>query len=252
MKGPLSRAIYPGATRKLDDDRLRRSLRPGEQLRWRETIRQERVGLIIAPPATGRDWVVFLYGNGMTLFGTWPVRDRLRAAGYGVVCVDYPGYGVSSGSPSEHGCYRAADTALGYLREDASIAAADVTLIGWSLGSAVATDLASRVGVRALVLLSPLSSLLGATLDLLRVGRTTLPLGPFNALAKASRVRCPTLIVSGANDRLTRPWMATELATALGGRVRRVDLPGVGHNDLLRSGERLWTPVIDFLRDPVG
>jgi len=63
-------------------------------------------------------------------------------------------------------------------------------------------------------------------------------------------VHCPTLIVSGTNDRLTRPWMATELTTALGARARRVDLPGVGHNNLLRAGEPLWTPVLDFLRDP--
>jgi uncharacterized protein len=250
MKGALSRAIYPGAGRSLNEDQLRRSLRPGEELLWRETIRRERVGLIVRPPTARQDWVVFFYGNGMTLFGTWNVRQRLGEAGYGVVCVDYPGYGVSSGSPSEQGCFRAADAAIGYLRQEAPTAADRVALIGWSLGSAVAMDLASRVDVRALVLLSPLSSLLGAALDLVRVGRTTFPLGPFNALSKSKHVNCPTLLVSGTNDRLTRPWMANELSRAMGERARQVNLPGVGHNDMLVSGERLWTAVTDFVRDP--
>lgn len=242
--------MYPGAARSITVERVRRSLRPGEELIWRETIRQERVGLIIRPPAAGQDWVIFFYGNGMTLFGTWQVRQRLSEAGYGVVCVDYPGYGVSSGSPSEQGCYRAADAAIAYLRLAAPAAADRVALIGWSLGSAVAMDLASRVDVRAQVLLSPLSSLLGAALDLVRVGRTTFPLGPFNALAKSKNVTCPTLLVSGTSDRLTRPWMANELSRAMGERARLVNLPGVGHNDMLVSGERLWTAVTDFVRDP--
>jgi len=46
---------------------------------------------------------------------------------------------------------------------------------------------------------------------------------------------------------LTRPWMASELAKAMRGHARLVSLPGVGHNDMLRSGERLWNVVKDFL-----
>jgi pimeloyl-ACP methyl ester carboxylesterase len=48
-------------------------------------------------------------------------------------------------------------------------------------------------------------------------------------------------------DALTRPWMANELTNAMGGHARLVSLPGVGHNDMLRSGKRLWNVVKDFL-----
>ena len=136
------------------------------------------------------------------------------------------------------------------LQQRASITVDQITLIGWSLGSAVAVDLAGRLDVRAQVLLSPLTSLLACALDLVRIGKTSFTIGPFDALSRARSVNCPTLIVSGSEDALTRPWMANELTKAMEGHARLVSLAGVGHNDMLRSGERLWNVVKDFLNSP--
>ena len=249
MNSLISRLIYPGASRSVDVGQVERTLQPGEELVWQETT-DERIGLIIRPPADKQQWIVFFYGNGMTVAGTWAVRRWLGSTGYGVVCVEYAGFGVSSGSPSECGCYRSADAAIAYLQRQASIALDQVTLVGWSLGSAVAIDLASRRDVRAQVLLSPLTSLLACAIDLVRIGKTSFTIGPFDALSRARSVHCPTLIISGSEDALTRPWMANELAKAIGGHARLVSLPGVGHNDMLRSGERLWNVVNDFLNSP--
>ena len=193
---------------------------------------------------------MFFYGNDMTVVQTWHIRQLLGGMGYGVACVEYAGYGVSSGSPSEYGCYRSADAAVAYLRQQALAALDRVTLIGWSLGSAVAIDLASRRDVRAQVLLSPMTSLLACAIDLARIGKTSFAIGPFDALSKARSVDCPTLIISGSEDALTRPWMANELTKAIAGHARLVSLPGVGHNDMLSSGERLWNVVKDFLKSP--
>ena len=235
--------------RSVGDDvgQVERTLQPGEELVWQETTRGERIGLIIRPPADNQRWIVFFYGIGMTVAGTWPVRRWLGNAGYGVVCVEYAGFGVSSGSPSEYGCYRSADAAITYLQRQASISLDQVTLIGWSLGSAVAIDLARRRDVRAQVLLSPMTSLIASAIDLARIGKTSFAIGPFDALSRARSVDCPTLIISGSEDALTRPWMANELTKAMGGHAQLVSLPGVGHNDMLRSGERLWNVVKDFL-----
>jgi pimeloyl-ACP methyl ester carboxylesterase len=158
MNSLMSRLIYPSASRSVDVGQVERTLRPGEELVWQETTRDERIGLIIHPPADKQRWIVFFYGNGMTVAGTWDVRRWLGSTGYGVACVEYAGFGVSSGSPSECGCYRSADAAVTYLQRRASMPLDQVTLIGWSLGSAVAIDLASRRDVRAQVLLSPMTN----------------------------------------------------------------------------------------------
>jgi len=246
----ISRLIYPGASRSVSVGQVERTLQPGEELAWQETTRGERIGLIIRPPADRQQWIVFFYGIGMTVGETGNVRRWLGSTGYGVACVEYAGFGVSSGSASEHGCYRSADAAVTYLQRRASISPDQVTLIGWSLGSAVAIDLASRSEVKAQVLLSPMTSLLACAIDLARIGKTSFISGPFDALSRARSVDCPTLVISGSRDALTRPWMATELTKAMRGHARLVSLPGVGHNDMLNSGEKLWNVVKDFLNSP--
>ena len=187
MNGLMSRLIYPGASRSVDVGQVERTLQPGEELVWQETARDERIGLIIRPPTDKQRWIVFFYGNGMTVAGTWAVRQWLGSAGYGVACVEYAGFGVSSGSPSEYGCYRSADAAITYLQRQASIPLDQVTLIGWSLGSAVAIDLASRRDIRAQILLSPMTSLLACAIDLTRIGKTSFAIGPFDALQGQER-----------------------------------------------------------------
>jgi pimeloyl-ACP methyl ester carboxylesterase len=131
----LSTVIYPGASRPVDVEHVRRTLRPGEELAWQESTRGERIGLIIRLPSGGQGWIVFFYGNGMTVVRTWHIRQLLGSMGYGVACVEYAGYGVSSGAPSEYGCYRSADAAVAYLQQQALATLDQVTLIGWSLGN---------------------------------------------------------------------------------------------------------------------
>ena len=235
-----------------DVGQVERTLQPGEEFVWQETTRGERIGLIIRPPTSKQRWIVFFYGIGMTVAGTGPVRRWLGSAGYGVACVEYAGFGVSSGSPSEYGCYRSADAAITYLQRQASITLDQIALIGWSIGSAVAIDLASRRDVRAQVLLSPWTSLLACGIDLARLGKVSFAAGPFDVLSRARSVDCPTLIISGSEDALTRPWMANELTKAMGDNARLVSLPGVGHNNMLGASGRLWNVVEDFLNSPAN
>ena len=89
----------------------------------------------------------------------------------GSVCVDYPGFGLSTGEPGEKGCRRAADAALAFLHNEYAIGSSNVTVIGWSLGSAVAVGLAVRRRLDGLVLLSPMTSIVGVLLDKLGISQ---------------------------------------------------------------------------------
>ncbi len=191
------------------------------------------------------------YGNGMIIAGTGGIRQWLGSTGYGVACVEYAGFGVSSGSPSEHGCYRSADAAIAYLERQALTTPDQVALVGWSLGSAVAMDLASRRDVRAQVLLSPLTSLFATALDLVHLGKIKFTIGPFDALSKARSVHCPTLIVTGSRT----PYPALDgkrVDESHGKPAQQVTLSGVGRNDMLNSGGTLWNVVNDFLKSSAG
>jgi pimeloyl-ACP methyl ester carboxylesterase len=251
--GPLTSVVFPGAAVPVTEREVAGSLAPGEELAEARTTRGERVAVVHRPPSGGTTpggHVLFLYGNAMTLADTPAIRQVLGHRGHGVLCLDYLGYGLSEGTPSEGGCYRAAHAGLTLLEERYGAAPGGVDVVGWSLGSAVALHVASRREVRSLTLLSPFSGVAAYALGVARLGglrRTPLGgAGPFAGVRRAARVRCPVLLVSGELDAVTPPAMARDLAAAMGDRARLVPIPGTGHNDLFSRPET-WVEVHRFL-----
>jgi predicted esterase len=80
-----------------------------------------------------------------------------------VIAVDYVGYGLSNGTPSEQGCYLAADMLMSYLMLKLNVNPANIIIVGRSLGSGPACYIAERLSKdrrnpRLLVLISPFTS----------------------------------------------------------------------------------------------
>jgi len=88
--------------------------------------------------------VLYFYGNGDALPTALYHFDLFRRLGANCLIIDYEGYGLSGGSPSEQGCYRAAEAAYEYLRTRTDINTHNFIPAGFSLGGAVAIDLAHR------------------------------------------------------------------------------------------------------------
>lgn len=149
-------------------------------------------------------WLLFLHGNGRHI-GTPGRLERYREwreLGVNVLSIDYRGYGESEGEPDELGLYRDATAGYEWLRERRGIPASRIIVMGGSLGSTVAVDLAARVEIAALILE-------GAITSVLRVGQERFPLLPmkrlmrfhFDALSKIDRVRAPILFLHARQDK---------------------------------------------------
>ncbi len=201
--------------------------------------------------------VVLFHGNGENL-GTMAragTLHELARLGVAVLVVDYPGYGQSSGRPSEAAILAAAEAALAWLAErhsDRSLVA-----MGWSLGAAVAIELAARHPVEAagrdarevagLVALSPWTCLED-------VARTHFPgwmvrlflRERYDAMGAAARVRVPVVVIHGEADTIVPPALGTRLANAFPQGARLVLVPDTGHNDLLGRPE-VWRRIREFL-----
>ncbi len=105
-----------------------------------------------ADSATGA-WLLDCHGNagnisssGRPQWAAW-----MREQGINVFAFDYRGFGESEGSPSEAGLYRDAEAAYRYLTDSLGVPREHIVIYGHSLGSGVATHLASRVSAAGLI-----------------------------------------------------------------------------------------------------
>ncbi|TAN46387.1 MAG: alpha/beta fold hydrolase, partial [Rhodospirillales bacterium] len=119
---------------------------------WLKTSDGIRLNAWYAKPAEGRKgMVLYLHGNAGNLGGLAGKLAPYLEAGYGVLALDWRGYGNSEGSPTEDGLYADGRAALAYLA-GLGVPSDRVVLHGESLGSGVATLLAVENKVAGVIL----------------------------------------------------------------------------------------------------
>jgi len=153
----------------------------------------------VTPKATRT--IVHFHGNAETADFSATFAHLFQKRGFSVVLVEYRGYGRSRGaSPTEEGLYLDAAAVLDMLAAQ-GVGPDKVVLWGQSLGTGVATEMASRSRGARLVLVAPFTS----TVDM---ARRVAPFFPpslvmadrFDSLAKAPGITTPTLVVHGDID----------------------------------------------------
>jgi pimeloyl-ACP methyl ester carboxylesterase len=102
--------------------------------------------------------IVFTHGNA-ELIDVWPrPLSSFRELGLSVLIVEYPGYGRSAGTPSQHTIMETMVAAHDWLIARADVDETRIVAMGRSLGSAPAAGLARVRPVAALILQSPFKS----------------------------------------------------------------------------------------------
>lgn len=162
--------------------------------------------------------------------------------------IEYRGYGLSgnAGPTTEAGIYADADAGLAALR-DAGFGEERTILVGFSLGTGVAVEMARRGHGHGLVLLAPFTSIPRVVDRWAFALPTRLLIGDrFDSLSKAGAIHVPTLIVHGDADELVPYAMGVELSKAIAG-AKLVTVKGAGHNDLFSVDVGPTTSAIEAL-----
>lgn len=195
--------------------------------------------------------LLFFHGNAGNIGDRVENVRRLHELGLGVFILDYRGYGLSEGSPSEQGLYEDAQAAYAYLVSREDINPERIAIFGRSLGGAVAVDLASRVPCWRLILESTFSSVpdMGAhVLPFLPLGR--LITERFDSAGKIHKVRAPLLQFHGTQDEIVPYRLGQKLFQVAPGPKEFVPIPGATHNDTYFVGGRAYFEKMrSFLSD---
>jgi pimeloyl-ACP methyl ester carboxylesterase len=195
--------------------------------------------------------IIYFYGNGQVAAWALYEVDLFRRCGANVLLADYPGYGLSGGKPSESGCYQTAQALWDYAIQSQEIDPHRIVAVGWSLGGAMAIDLASHHPVQGLMTAS-------AFTDIRTVAQGKfwfVPAKPmlhyeFRNIAKIPSISCPTLIVHGTEDTLVPYSMSQELlAKSPAAWKHHLAIPGANHNDVFSTGyEPIHQALVELLR----
>jgi fermentation-respiration switch protein FrsA (DUF1100 family) len=207
----------------------------------RDGVAVHALGLA-GPP--GSRTIVHFHNNRETAAAQVEVARALRARGFGVLLVEYRGYGASrEGTPSEEGLYADAESALDMLATR-GVGSERIVLWGTSLGTGVAAEMARRGRGARLVLVTPYTSIPGLVTDVapLVPARLLVP-DHFDTLAKTAEIHVPTLVIHGDADAIVPFWMGERVARAIAG-ARLVRVAGAHHGDLfVRDGAHLFAEI---------
>ena len=182
-----------------------------------------KIAAIVLGPERGKKAILRCHGNAEDAANSLFALRYLARRGFTVACVDYPGYGLSDGSPDEDGCYRNVHCLYDWLIEKRGFKPEDIIVDGFSIGSGPATELAATKPVGRLVLEAPF---LSAPRVVTRI--RILPIDPFPNL-KVINAQRRRGVQSGS------PGRVHILRDAAKGDDFAVELEGDGHLSQLRS-----------------
>lgn len=248
--------------------------------------RQERITFQPpAPPyndAGGSPRVAFTCADGVEIFGyllggqqesglliafhgnadlaVWQIpwaREVSARSGWRVLLVEYRGYAGNPGSPSYLAVQSDARAALAFARDSLGIPAARLAYFGHSLGSGVATELATEAPPAALILQSPFTS----APDMARI-IVARPIAlvwkmvsrvHYDTAAHVANLDCIVHVAHGDRDTIVPVRMGRRVHAVAKKKGQLLIVPGAGHNDVAaRGGVDYWRWLVSALTDALA
>jgi len=204
-----------------------------------------KISVFYFPKKDSKKTILFFHGNAGNASGRFGDAVNLNNLGLNVLLVDYRGYGLSEGKPSEKGVYIDARAALKFLLEKKNTKENQIVIYGRSLGSAVAVDLAQYKSFAGVILVSPftsgkdMASKSGLSFMKPFVGN------PLDSYKKIVNLKSPLLVIHGTKDRLVPFEMGKRLYQKAKVKKKFVPILNAGHNDLSGAYKKQFFVQID-------
>jgi pimeloyl-ACP methyl ester carboxylesterase len=188
--------------------------------------------------------ILYFGGNGDTVALSTFAFDRFFPD-HTVYLVNYRGYGGSSGEPTEKGLYSDALTIFDQIRSKHS----NISVLGRSLGSAVATYIASKREFDKLVLITPCDSALSMAQDRFPIYPMSILLkDKYDSVTRVKKVEEKTLVLIAEKDSVITMKHTQNLIDAFPPSQMEVKIiEGAGHNNIVQD-DRYYHVLQTFLK----
>lgn len=170
--------------------------------------------------------------------------------GYNLMIIDYPGYGLSEGTTSDTTMFEAALRIYDYACDLECVDTSNIVILGYSIGTGVATYVASQREVNGLILIAPYDEALSLYNDTINIFH-----GPLKILAKykfksiyyAPNVRVSPLVITSYDDEVINYNFTLNLTNYFNNVEQIIVLENVTHNYYF-SQEKVLDDIYDYLQ----
>ena len=155
--------------------------------------------------------LVFFHGNAGNLLNRVYKLNELNKLDINILLISWRGFSGNKGKPSEKNLYYDAKQIIDWLKER-GLDNEDIVLYGESLGTGVATELASKNDFGGIILESPFTSMA----DTAKIYYPYLPVNlllrdRYDSKSKIKDIKTPILIMHGKMDNIVPQKMGLEL-----------------------------------------
>lgn len=189
--------------------------------------------------------LIYFGGNAEELSGVLTKMAKLD--NWSVGLINYRGYGTSEGTADETALYSDSLEIYDYLAGREDVDKQNIVVMGRSIGTGVATYLAEKRDVSAVILSTPYDTMA----SVIQKKCPIIPAGlifphKYDSIGRAPKIKSPLLILAASEEILIPNWHSKRLKEAWAGSVSYQVLAGEDHNSI-DDTEEYWKRIREFL-----
>ncbi|AIF81035.1 hypothetical protein I862_02360 [endosymbiont of Acanthamoeba sp. UWC8] len=197
-------------------------------------------------PDTGKEMVIFYHGNSGHIPQRIDKLKELNAMGYGFIIPAWRGFGKSEGFPTEKGILNDAEATIEFIKKE-GYDLKKVIVIGESLGTGVATQMAAKHEFKGLLLITPYTTIQDRASEIyFYIPVKYLLKDNFDTINNISKVKVPVIIIHGDNDEIIPHTHSLKIIEKVNEPKKLIIYPGINHTNY--DSKTVFTEMRNFFK----
>lgn len=211
-----------------------------KNLHFIKTKSDKKICTIFLKSNKSKNLIIYSHGNGEDIGEIYQRLKKINSLGFNVIAYDYYGYGLSEGKMSAKFVPEIADAVWDFAISK-NFDAENITIMGYSMGSAPSCYLAANKNPKALIISSGFASAFQTIFP-----KNPLPWNMLNNASFVKQTKCPILIFHGKKDRIVPYWNAKILYKASNEPKFFVSVKDAGHYSVIKILDEKY---FDFVKE---
>jgi len=196
---------------------------------------------LVGDPKNAKGLLLSFHGNAdLAVHAIDWAQQVNRTTGFAVMLTEYRGYMNLGGRPSYLASQLDSEAAYVFARDELNVPPDRIAFYGHSLGSAIATELASRHHPVALLLESPFTSARAMSRIIgwraIQIVWDAIARFHFDTVTQVASLDVPVWVAHGVHDRLIPVQMGKDVFAAAKKKGELLLVPDASHNDVRLAG----------------